>query len=144
MSSGGGGNPLKKFAKNVEYGFRDVGSSTADLVAGRGDVGDNLWQLSRGYTSATSGGAADQVIGPGTNETQDKKNDAGAQDTKDQIQMATDQEMARRDAIRKRLDASVAARMQAPGKAQTLLTANGANNPDALAKLPTLLTPNQR
>lgn len=124
------GSPNKKksglsgFVSSVTDGasraVTDIGTGL-DQVA-HGNVEDGLNNVGTGYLNTLTYGAGERVGLVGDRLQRETAGDANAQAQQEENDISAGKETARKDAIRKRLDAEVAMRSKHPGRSQTLLT----------------------
>lgn len=104
---------------------RDVVGGAGDIAQGR--VSKGLVRAAGGYTAAVTAGGSESLL-PTTDTQEMMQENAIAEEQRLVQEGINSRETARRDAIRKRIDAEVAYRMRSPGKSQTLLTSLSGTN----------------
>lgn len=117
------GNVLGDLGAGFNRGLNDMGKGLKEVTSGRVDQG--LSGIYTGYVNTMSYGLGEKIGMNG----QTEQEEAAAQEeygaAMDEKNLKESREQARKDAIRKQIDAEVAMRSGAPGRSQTLLTGMG-------------------
>jgi hypothetical protein len=114
------GNIVGDVGAGLNRAVNDLGKGAQQIA--KGDVERGLSNMVAGNVNLYTYGLAEKIGVKGQTGMEEDAKIAAEQDAKDAQDMANAKEGARKDAIRKRLDAEVSVRMKAPGRSQTLLT----------------------
>ncbi len=108
----------------LERGVSDIGTGLEQIA--QGNVERGIMNYGTGVINTLGYGAGERMGLKGERLMTEEANDAATADAevaaKEASDIAAGRETARKDAIRKRLDAEISVRMKQPGRAQTLLS----------------------
>jgi hypothetical protein len=114
------GNVVGNIGASLNRAVNDLGKGAQQIA--KGDVERGLSNVVAGQANLYTYGMAEKIGVKGETGMEEDAKIAAEADAKDALDTANAKEGARKDAIRKRLDAEVSVRMKSPGRSQTLLT----------------------